>query len=87
MRHVSCYKQDRYGRQVCRLKTSAGKDAADIMLSEGLARYPETYVHEDQPVDREGYRRLHAEAHGAKRGLWSEPDPMSPKARRQRRQA
>ena len=84
---VSCYKLDRYARQVCRLKTSAGEDAADLMLSEGLAGYPETYSGEDSPVDRERYRSLEAEAIAAKRGVWSEPDPMQPKECRQRRQA
>lgn len=74
-------------RQVCRLKTSAGEDAADLMLSEGLAGYPETYSGEDFPVDRERYRSLEAEAIAAKRGVWSEPDPMQPKECRQRWQA
>jgi len=83
---VSCYKQDRYGRQVCRLKTRVGEDAADLMLSEGLAWYAEDFANEDPPADRERYRRQQAGAQAARRGLWAEPDPMPPKACRQRRQ-
>lgn len=84
---VGCYKQDRYGRQVCRLKTSSNEDAADIMLSEGLAWYPEDFADEDSPADSERYRRAQAEARATYRGLWAEPDPMPPKTCRQRRQA
>ena len=67
---VDCYKVDRYERRVCRLKTKDGLDAADLMLSEGLAWYPEDFANEDAPVDRERYRRLVAEAQVARRGLW-----------------
>ncbi|WP_432767421.1 thermonuclease family protein [Roseateles cavernae] len=84
---VDCYKVDRYERRVCRLKTSDGQDSADLMLSEGLAWYPEDYSPEDAPADRERYRRLQSEAQAAKRGLWAEPDSMPPKTCRQRRQA
>lgn len=84
---VHCYKVDRYERRVCRLKTKDGQDAADLMLSEGLAWYPEDFANEDSPMDRERYRRLQMEAQTAKRGLWAEPDPMPPKVCRQRRQA
>jgi endonuclease YncB( thermonuclease family) len=82
---VACYKVDRFQRQVCRLKTTDGRDVADVMLSEGLAWYPEDFSAEDVPSDRERYRRLQREAQAAKRGLWVVPDPMPPKECRQRR--
>jgi endonuclease YncB( thermonuclease family) len=69
------------------LNASDGRDAADMMLADGLAWYPEDYAEEDGPADRERYRQLQAEAMTAKRGLWAELDPMSPKECRQRRQA
>jgi endonuclease YncB( thermonuclease family) len=84
---VDCYKVDRFQRRVCRLKTSDGRDAADLMLSEGLAWYPEDFSAEDEPSDRGRYRHLQAKAQEAKRALWSEPDPMPPKECRHRRQA
>lgn len=84
---VDCYKVDRYERRVCRLRTKDEQDAADLMLSEGLAWYPEDFSAEDEPIDRERYRRLQSKGQAAKRGLWSQPDPMSPKECRQHRQA
>lgn len=84
---VECYKVDRYDRRVCRLRTSDGRDAADLMLSEGLAWYSEDYANEDTFHDRERYRRLQAEAQAAKRGLWAELDPKTPKTCRKRRQS
>lgn len=72
---------------VCRLKTKDGQDASDVMLSEGVVWYPEDFAHEDPPADRERYRRLQAEAPAARRGLWAEPNAMSPKSCRQHKQA
>jgi endonuclease YncB( thermonuclease family) len=82
---VDCYKVDRYERRVCRLTATDGRNAADVMLAEGLAWYPEDFAGEDAPADRERYRRLQADAQAAKRGLWAEPNPMSPKVCRQHR--
>jgi endonuclease YncB( thermonuclease family) len=82
---VDCYKVDRYDRRVCRLKTSQGRDAADVMLSDGLAWYSEDFAGEDAPAARERYRRLQTEAQAAKRGLWIEPSPTSPMTCRKRR--
>lgn len=84
---VRCYKVDRYERRVCRLRTADGRDAADVLLSEGLAWYPEDYAHEDTPVERERYRHLQAEARSAKLGIWSERDPMPPRTCRELRRA
>lgn len=84
---VRCYKVDRYERRVCRLRTADGRDAADVLLSEGLAWYPEGYAHEDAPVDRARYQHLQAEARSAKLGIWSEPDPMPPRTCRELRRA
>lgn len=84
---VHCYKVDRFNRHICRLRTPDGRDAAELMLSEGLVWYPEDYAAEDPPANRDRYRRLQAEARSAKRGLWIEPDPMPPKNCRTRRQS
>lgn len=84
---VDCYKVDRYKRRVCRLKTKDGQDAADLILSDGLAWYSEEFAKEDSPADRERFRRLVAQARAAHRGLWAEPDPMPPKTCRQNRRA
>lgn len=84
---LACYKVDRFHREVCRLTTTDGQDAADVMLSEGLAWYAEEFSAEDEPADRERYRRLETEAREAGRGLWAAPNPMPPKQCRELRRA
>lgn len=51
---ASCYKSDRYGRQLCRLSRD-GHDLADSMLGEGLAWHSKRYAGEQTPVERERY--------------------------------
>jgi endonuclease YncB( thermonuclease family) len=75
---VDCYKQDRYQRRVCRVTSADGQDAALVMLTEGLAWYPLTYSHEDEPAKRHGYIEAEATARAARRGIWAEPNPMEP---------
>lgn len=75
---VACRKEDRYGRQVCSVTSARGEDVAEVMLSEGLAWYPERYAPEDSPEMRTVYRARQAEATVAARGLWAEPNPMPP---------
>lgn len=82
---ASCYKQDQYGRQVCRLKSSSGKDLADTMLAEGLAWHAVRFAEEQTSEERERYARLEAEAKASRRGLWVEPNPMPPGECRQLR--
>jgi endonuclease YncB( thermonuclease family) len=71
-----CYKQDQYGRQVCRLKSADGKDLADTIIGEGLAWHAVRFANEETDTERERYVRLEAEAKSAKKGLGTEPDPM-----------
>lgn len=75
---VDCYKQDRWGRFVCRLKTAQGRDAADDMLLAGLAWHSVKYADEQSPKERERYTALEAEARAAMKGLWHEPWPQPP---------
>ena len=75
---AECYKTDRYGREVCRLKSSTGADLADSILSAGLAWYSARYAAEQTPAERERYAALEAQARAAKKGVWSDPDPLAP---------
>lgn len=75
---ADCYKQDQYGRQVCRLRSPKGNDLADAMIGEGLAWHAVRFADEQTPEERARYAKLEAEARQAKRGLWAEPDPMPP---------
>lgn len=75
---ASCYKADQYGREVCRLYSSDGEDIAEQMLSLGLAWNATRWAHEQTPEERRRYAALESHAREAKRGLWSEPDPLEP---------
>jgi micrococcal nuclease len=76
---VDCYKFDRYGRRVCRVRTADGRPLSDALVGEGLAWYDEAHSKEDSESDRDRLRALELDAKGAKRGLWGEPNPMPPK--------
>lgn len=53
---VDCYKQDRYGRGVCRVAASAG-DVCLALIRDGLAWHYTAYEREQTPREREDYRR------------------------------
>lgn len=76
--HAECYKQDAYGREVCRLKSPSGDDLAEAMLQRGMAWHAVRYAHEQTITERTRYSALAAEARSAKVGLWSDPNPLSP---------
>lgn len=63
---------DRYGRIVGDLKLDDGRSLARELLREGLAWYYRRYANDPE------YEKLESEARAAKRGLWSEPNPIPP---------
>lgn len=63
---------DRYGRVVGDLKLDDGRSLARELLREGLAWYYRRYANDPE------YEKLESEARAAKRGLWSEPNPIPP---------
>lgn len=73
-----CYKLDRYGRELCHLKSAAGTDLADLMIGEGLAWHSAKYAAEQSPDERNRYASLEVRARKERKGLWSEPDPQAP---------
>ena len=62
---------DRYGRKVARI-VSGGRDVSLELLRAGLAWHYARFNQED------ALARLEAEARAARRGLWSDPDPVAP---------
>lgn len=87
---VNCYKVDRYGRAVCRVRTADGLDAVEALLREGWAWHSTTYVSEQTPSEKVQYAAAERAAREARVGLWREPSPQAPwecrkaKVRRQR---
>lgn len=74
---IACYKTDRYSREVCRVRTSAG-DVGESLVGAGLAWHYKRYQSEQAPDERARYAQLEQSARERRIGLWQESDPMAP---------
>lgn len=70
-----CYKQDRHGRSVCNVRIR-GHNVASLMLAEGLGCIDPRFESEAQPQERQAARAALQQAQQARRGIWSQPDPI-----------
>lgn len=75
---VSCYKQDQYGRRVCRVYSPDLADVQAGMLSRGLAWYSRAFAFEQTSDEISRYTNLMLLAQQSKQGLWSQPNPQAP---------
>lgn len=75
---VSCYKRDRWGREVCRVQQPSGGDAALALIEAGLAWHAIDYAHEQSATEAERFRAAEMQSRSARIGLWAEPNPMPP---------
>lgn len=75
---VSCYKEDRYHRAVCRVRTADGADVVATLLQEGLAWHAVEYTQEQTAEEREVYSAAQRGAKAKHLGLWQEPNPQPP---------
>lgn len=75
---LTCYKTDRYGREVCRARTPTGVDIAAQLLAAGLAWHYRQFQAEQTDAERTQYADLEQRARERRIGLWSQPDPMDP---------
>lgn len=74
---ADCHKVDRYRRNVCNVTVND----ADVCLEQmraGLAWVYTKYARELPPQRRADYIDAETEARAARRGLWSDPEPMPP---------
>ena len=71
-----CYKQDRYKRSVCTVRTRDGQNVATLMLAAGLGCIDERFEHEARDTDRHAARAALRDAQAARRGMWSQAAPM-----------
>ncbi|WP_251922968.1 thermonuclease family protein [Salinibacter ruber] len=62
----------RYGRAVARVEVQGG-DLGAMLIRDGLAWHYREYA-----PNETGYRRLQRQARNAKRGLWSQSNPVPP---------
>lgn len=69
-----------YNRPVVQVTTTNNRDVGLELLKMGLAWYCPEYA-----PDRDDYREAEAEARKAKRGLWSDRNPVNPADHRKKR--
>lgn len=72
-----CDKTDEYGRLVCKILLD-GRDIDLEQVKAGMAWHYKEYEQEQSAEDREAYARAEDEARNARRGLWSEANPIEP---------
>jgi endonuclease YncB( thermonuclease family) len=75
---ASCYKQDRYGREVCRLQSVQGRDLAEVMLKNGLVWHATKYGREQTQSEHAQYAASEIEAQNSRLGIWSDVLPQPP---------
>lgn len=72
----ACYKQDRHGRSVCTVRTQDGENVATVMLAAGLGCIDARFENEASDTDRQAARAALEQAQQARRGMWSQPNPV-----------
>lgn len=82
---VDCYKEDRYGRQVCRVSSPEGVDIAEELVQSGVAWHTVKYRSEQTAQEQARYDAAEAAARARGLGLWSQQDPQEPGECRERR--
>jgi endonuclease YncB( thermonuclease family) len=78
---ADCYKQDRYGREVCTVFVD-GKDVGLAQLDAGLAWWFRRYANEQAPKQRLEYESAEDRAAADRVGLWQDENPVPPWERR-----
>lgn len=74
---VEYSKKDRYGRTVGKIIVD-GVDANLAQIKAGMAWHYKQYQREQSEVDRAAYAQAEDDARAAKRGLWTDADPVPP---------
>lgn len=74
---VEWEKRDQYGRVLGKVLIG-GRDACLEQVRAGMAWHYKYYENEQSPADRRLYADAERGARAARRGLWSDPDPVPP---------
>lgn len=74
---VETNKRDKYGRQVGKIVLD-GQDINLVQVESGLAWFYRQYQREQSAIDRGLYEAAEYDAKIAKRGLWSDSNPIPP---------
>jgi endonuclease YncB( thermonuclease family) len=81
-----CFKTDKYGRSVCRVRVG-GHNVATTMLYEGLGCIDSRFVGEDSATDRQANAEALRAAQAARRGMWVDDAPVCGKEFRDSKRA
>lgn len=83
-----CYKEDRYGRSVCTVRTLQGANVAPLMLAAGFGCIDPRFENEASPIDQAQARAALESAKIKKVGMWSASNPQcAVEYRREKRNA
>ena len=74
---VEWHKKDRWGRLIGVVRLN-DNDMNLHQVDRGLAWHYKRYQKEQSPSDRQDYSAAESQARDARRGLWSDPDPIPP---------
>ena len=74
---VEWSKKDRWKRLIGVIRLD-GEDINLLLVERGLAWHFKRYADEQDPKDRRAYSAAEKAAQGARRGLWSDPEPVPP---------
>ena len=74
---AACDKTDQYGRQVCKIVFD-GKDINLEQVKAGMAWHYKEYEREQSVTDQQLYARAEDDARNARRGLWTDANPIEP---------
>ena len=81
-----CFKSDRYGRSVCRVRVG-GHNVATTMLREGLGCIDPRFVGEESQKDQKANAEALRAAKAARRGMWADEAPVCAKEYRDSKRA
>jgi endonuclease YncB( thermonuclease family) len=76
--NLECQGPDRYARWACKVLLPNGEDVCLDQIEAGMAWHYKQYQRLQNATDRASYGAAEDQARHAKRGLWSEANPVQP---------
>ena len=74
---ADCRKTDRYGRNICVVRVN-GRDVGLEQIRAGMAWWYRQYARDQSWQEQRDYEDAEGQAKSAKRGLWTDKEPIPP---------
>ena len=74
---ADCRKTDRYGRNICVVRVN-GRDVGLEQIRAGMAWWYRQYARDQTLQEQSDYANAEEQARSAKRGLWTDKEPIPP---------